>query len=237
MFLKTTEKRKTKSIEGDLEGTGNVSVGLQQSHELLFSSHLPHQLDAHDQQHPLWAEKEEKHTTHSRLQDRTFEPARWQSRGRFEICETHPEHSAAKLDGHGQRECQLEFRDVDGQAGLRREGSNGDNTRYFNIFLCLCTRLLSTLCHLANTQKCLIVKVTMKYVPTIRKGGGPWWQWEVRRWGLGWASGGKGGGFGCGLSSFITASHPRHWLQNSTRLLYLPINILVLGGSQRGAAS
>lgn len=37
----------------DLEGTGNVSVGLQQSHELLFSSHLPHQLDAHDQQHPL----------------------------------------------------------------------------------------------------------------------------------------------------------------------------------------
>lgn len=42
---------------GDLEGTGNVSVGLQQSHELLFSSHLPHQLDAHDQQHPLWTQQ------------------------------------------------------------------------------------------------------------------------------------------------------------------------------------
>lgn len=60
MFLKTTKKRKIKSIEGDLEGTGNVSVGLQQSHELLFSSHLPHQLDAHDQQHPLWMGKKNK---------------------------------------------------------------------------------------------------------------------------------------------------------------------------------
>lgn len=45
-------QKQIKSTMGDLEGTGNVSVGLQQSHELLFSSHLPHQLDAHDQQHP-----------------------------------------------------------------------------------------------------------------------------------------------------------------------------------------
>lgn len=47
-------QKQIKSAMGDLEGTGNVSVGLQQSHELLFSSHLSHQLDAHDQQHPLW---------------------------------------------------------------------------------------------------------------------------------------------------------------------------------------
>lgn len=58
VFKNNQKKRKIESIEGDLEGTGNVSVWLQQSHELLFSSHLPHQLDAHDQQHPLWMEKQ-----------------------------------------------------------------------------------------------------------------------------------------------------------------------------------
>lgn len=47
----------------------------------------------------------------------------------FGTGETHPEHSAAELDGHGQRERQLEFRDVDRQAGLRREGDEGDNSR------------------------------------------------------------------------------------------------------------
>lgn len=130
VFKNNQKKRKIESIEGDLEGTGNVSVGLQQSHELLFSSHLPHQLDAHDQQHPLWmGEKKQNTTSSSRLHDRTFESARRRSRGRFEICETHPEHSAAKLDGHGQRERQLEFRDVDRQAGLQREGNNSNNAQ------------------------------------------------------------------------------------------------------------
>lgn len=44
-----------------------------------------------------------------------------------ETCDTHPEHSATELDGHGEREGQLEFRDVDRQAGLRREENKRDN--------------------------------------------------------------------------------------------------------------
>lgn len=78
---------------------------------------------------PVNGKKKQNTTSSSRLHDRTFESARWRSRGRFEICETHPEHSAAKLDGHGQRERQLEFRDVDRQAGLQREGNNSNNAQ------------------------------------------------------------------------------------------------------------
>lgn len=78
---------------------------------------------------PCGWEKKTNTTSSSRLHDRTFESARWRSRRRFEICETHPEHSAAKLDGHGQRERQLEFRDVDRQAGLQREGNNSNNAQ------------------------------------------------------------------------------------------------------------
>lgn len=124
VFKNNQKKRTIESIEGDLEGTGNVSVGLQQSHELLFSSHLPHQLDAHDQQHPLWMEKKKQnhHKFFSVARSNFRVGALAVARAIWNLRKTHPEHSAAKLDGHGQRERQLEFRDVDRQAGLQREG-------------------------------------------------------------------------------------------------------------------
>lgn len=48
-YQKQKQKKKKENYAGWLEGTGDVSVGMEQSHELLFSPHLPHQLDAHDQ--------------------------------------------------------------------------------------------------------------------------------------------------------------------------------------------